>query len=90
MSLDQRLLEILRCPTTGQSLRVMDKHRLGVLNKAIANDGLLQEDNTRVGAALDAALITDDNALVYRIDAGIPVMLASEAIRPAGLFVATE
>ncbi len=90
MAFDQRLLEILRCPVTGQALTVMDKRRLGILNQAITRDGILKEDGARADSALEAALITHDDSLVYRIEGGIPVMLTSEAIRPAGLFSSPE
>lgn len=90
MALDQRLLEILRCPATGQVLSLLDKRRLGILNQAIANDDLLQEDGAHAKTRIEAALITHDGSHVYRIDDGIPVMLVSEAIRPDGLLDSVE
>jgi uncharacterized protein YbaR (Trm112 family) len=48
------LLEVARCPRTGQKLRRQD-----------------------------GCLVTEDGALAYRVEDGIPVLLAEEAVEVA-------
>ncbi len=90
MALDQRLLEILRCPATGQTLARLAGHQLEALNRAIADGALRRDDGNPVAAALAAALITADGERVYPIEDGIPVLLVSEAIKPGKLFALTD
>jgi uncharacterized protein YbaR (Trm112 family) len=81
--MDRKLLDLLVCPTTRQPLALLDSHGLAALNEAIGagrvtrNDGSAQTDTVR------EALVTRDHKLVYRLDDGIPVLLAEEAIASA-------
>ena len=80
MSVDPKLLEILVCPITKVSVRVLGKQKLVALNRAIAEGGVRHLGGTAVEAPFDAALVTTDGRTVYRIDDGIPVMLEDLAI----------
>lgn len=80
--MDKRLLDILCCPTTKQSLRPLRRDELDALNRAVA-DGEVRTATAAVGGALQSGLITGDGKRVYRIDDDIPVMLADEAIATA-------
>ncbi len=78
--MDDRLLDILCCPTTHTPVRRMTDTEIACVNRAIA-DGSLR---TRAGAVVDAqwraGIVTRDARTLYRIDDGIPVMLADEAV----------
>ncbi len=78
--MDRKLLDILACPVTRQPLSMLDARGLAALNAAIAQGGIQRADGQPQGEALREALITRDRKLVYRIDDGIPVLLAEEAI----------
>lgn len=78
--MDKKLLDILCCPASKQSLQLLSKTGLATLNAAIAAGSITQLDGQPVKHALDEALITQDRRLIYRIDDGIPVLLAEEAI----------
>ena len=80
MSVDPKLLEILVCPITRVSVRILGKQKLSVLNRAIAEGGVKHFGGTAVDVPLDEALVTTDGRTVYRIDDGIPVMLEDLAI----------
>ena len=80
MSVDPRLLEILVCPITKVSVRMLGKQKLAALNRAIAEGGVRHMDGAVVDAPLDEALVTSDGRTVYRVDDGIPVMLEDLAI----------
>jgi uncharacterized protein YbaR (Trm112 family) len=81
--MDRKLLDILVCPATRQSLALLETAGLDALNRAIAGGGLLRGDQSPQAEPLREALVTQDRRTVYRIDDGIPVLLAEEAIATA-------
>lgn len=85
MGLDKRLLEILCCPTTKQPVGPASAAQLAALNAAIAAGGLVDGEGTRVTQSYDVALVTRDGRTVFRVDDGIPVMLADQAVSTAQL-----
>ena len=78
--MDRKLLEILACPATRQPLALLDARGLAALNGAIAGGGIQRADGTPQRAPVKEALVTRDRKLAYRIEDGIPVLLAEEAI----------
>ncbi len=81
--MDRKLLDILVCPTTRQSLARLEPAGLAALNQAIAAGGVRRGDAQPQSEPLREALVTRDRKTVYRIDDGIPVLLAEEAIATA-------
>jgi uncharacterized protein YbaR (Trm112 family) len=81
--MDRKLLDILCCPTTRQSLALLDSQGLDALNRAIGAGGVKRTDDTLQAEPLREALLTRDRKTVYRVDDGIPVLLAEEAIATA-------
>ena len=77
--MNRRLLDILRCPITGQSLRELDAGELESLNQLIA-DGGLKTRGGETAEPLRAALITDNREWIYAVDDGVPVMLPDQAL----------
>ena len=80
MPLRKELLEILVCPVTKQPLEMLSDERLAKLNERIAQGSVQNANGSKVDAPLDEGLITADAKTVYRVDDGIPVMLAEEGI----------
>jgi uncharacterized protein YbaR (Trm112 family) len=78
--MDKRLLVILRCPVTHKGLAVAKSDLLDRVNAAIAAGGLSNRDGTVLSEALEEALVTDDEKLVYPVANGIPVLLEGESI----------
>lgn len=78
--MDRKLLDLLACPTTRQPLRPADARVLHDLNAAIAGGAVKRGDGSPQAASVDAALVTADGRLAYRIDDGIPVLLAEESL----------
>ena len=78
--MDKRLLTILRCPVTHKGLAVASSDVLDRVNAAIKSGGVSNRDGNVLSDPLDAALITDDEKLVYPVSNGIPVMLEGESI----------
>jgi uncharacterized protein len=78
--IDRKLVEILRCPVSREPVALAPKDRLREINAEIAAGRLSHADGRTVEAPLDAALLTADDARIYPVRDGIPVMLAEEAI----------
>ena len=83
--MDRKLLDILVCPATRQPLALLEPAGLEALNQAIAAARVARNDGSREASPLREALVTRDRKTVYRIDDGIPVLLAEEAIATAQL-----
>ena len=78
--MDRKLLDILACPATRQPLAMLEARGLQALNQAIAAGGIARADGQPQAQPLREALVTRDRKLAYRIDDGIPVLLAEEGI----------
>ena len=78
--MDRKLLDILVCPATRLPLSLLEKRGLESLNAAITAGGVTRADGTPEPAPVREALLSRDRQRVYRIDDGIPVLLADEAI----------
>ena len=83
--MDDRLLDILCCPTTHAPVRRLTDAEVAALNRAVAAGGVRNGAGAAVTAAIGAGLVTRDGRTIYRLDDGIPVMLADEAIATAQL-----
>ena len=80
MSIESKLLEILRCPVTKQPLSILSKEQLDSVNQAISSGKVHYADGAVVDSALEDALITKNGNWIYRIDSGIPIMLQAQSI----------
>lgn len=78
--MDRKLLDILCCPTSRQPLALLDERELATVNHGIADGAIRRADGSPQATALGGALITRDRRTIYRIDDGIPVLLADEAL----------
>ena len=81
--MDRKLLDILVCPATRQPLSLLEKNGIDALNRAIAAGGVTRADDTAQAEPLREALVTRDRRTVYRVDDGIPVLLAEEGLATA-------
>ncbi|MGX9719636.1 Trm112 family protein [Stenotrophomonas acidaminiphila] len=81
--MDRKLLDLLVSPDTRQPLALLDSAGLEALNRAIAAGGVVRADGGAQAEALREALVTRDRRQVFRVEDGIPVLLAEEAIATA-------
>lgn len=81
--MDRKLLDLLVCPVTRQPLSRLDSRGLQAVNAAIAAGGVVRGDGSAQRDTLREALVTRDRKTLYRLDDGIPVLLAEEAIGTA-------
>lgn len=81
--MDRKLLDLLVSPDTRQPLALLDSTGLDALNAAIATGTVVRADGSAQVQPLREALVTRDRKQVFRVDDGIPVLLAEEAITTA-------
>ena len=74
MSVDKKLLEILCCPVSHQTLSPLPTEKLDKLNHAIGSEQVAYVDVTTVSSKIAEALLTDDGKVIYAVHDGIPVM----------------
>jgi uncharacterized protein YbaR (Trm112 family) len=78
--MDKRLLDILCDPVTKTPLKLLSKPQLDALNGAIRGGAVQSTAGRTIADELSAGLIGVDGKVVYRIDDGIPILLADEGI----------
>ena len=79
------LLDLLRCPQSGQTLALAGADILAPLNERIsrssqAGQGVCNLAGVAVEQPITEALLRRDRLLIYPVRDGIPVLLAEEAI----------
>ena len=80
MTIDKKLLEILRCPITKQQVFPLSDAQLAKINAEIESGDVLQVDGGTVDMVIKEGLITENRNLVYRVEQDIPIMLEDESI----------
>jgi uncharacterized protein YbaR (Trm112 family) len=78
--MDRKLLDLLCCPVTRQPLAMLTTAELDTINRGVAGGGVVRADGTAQQQPLADGLVTRDRRTVYRIEDGIPVLLADEAL----------
>lgn len=78
--MDKRLLDILCDPVSKVPLKLLSKAQLENLNVAIRGGELQTTAGRPVAEELRDGLISTDGRVVYRIEDGIPILLADEGI----------
>ncbi len=81
--MDRKLLDLLVSPDTRQPLALLDSAGLDALNAAITTGNITRADGSAQTQPLREALVTRDRKHVFRVEDGIPVLLAEEAIATA-------
>ena len=81
--MDRKLLDLLCSPDTRQPLSQLQAAGLDALNRAIEAGGIVNADGAAVTQAWREALVTRDRKQLFRVDDGIPVLLAEEAVATA-------
>ena len=79
------LLDVVCCPATRAALRVANTSEVDAVNAAITAGAVLNAGGHPVRERVSAAWITADALRVYRVEDGIPVLLADEAILAASI-----
>ena len=78
--MDKKLLSILCCPLSHQSLALARPDLLKRVNAAIATGELKNRDGAAIPEPLTEALVTDDGKRLFPVREGIPVLLEGESI----------
>lgn len=78
--MDRRLLDLLCCPVSRSPLGLLGPSDREKLNRAILTGDVKTVDGVAVLGALQAALLSADRKVIYRIVDDIPVLLPEEGI----------
>jgi uncharacterized protein YbaR (Trm112 family) len=81
--MDRKLLDLLVSPDTRQPLLLLESASLDALNRAIAAGTVNRADGSAQTQPLREVLVTRDRKQLFRVEDGIPVLLAEEAIATA-------
>ena len=68
------------CPASREGLKPLPPDRLDRLNRLIESGDALYVDGEKIEEVIEAALITENGGLIYRINDDIPVLLAERGI----------
>ena len=80
IDMNEKLLEVLCCPETHQSLSKADQAVLKDLNKKIDQGILVNKAQQKVQEKMEEGLLREDGKILYPVRHGIPVMLVDEGI----------
>ena len=80
MPVREDLLEILCCPLTKVSLKVLEEDAIARVNERIGAGEVQYENGTAVSEPIEEALVTLDLKRLYVVRDSIPVMLVEESI----------
>jgi uncharacterized protein YbaR (Trm112 family) len=75
------ILDLSRCPETGQRLGMAPGDLLERLRKKQAAGTLLYRSGRVVTSPLEAGLLREDSRVIYPIQDGIPVLVVDELIQ---------
>jgi uncharacterized protein YbaR (Trm112 family) len=78
--IDSEFLKLLRCPETGQPLKIAEAPMVRALNERIAAGRLRNRGGDKVEQPCDGGLIREDGRYLYPIRAEIPVMLIAQSL----------
>ena len=78
--MDEKLLEIMCCPETHQSLAKAGAELVDDLNKRIQAGTLVDRVDEKVAELIDGGLIREDGKILFPIRQDIPVMLIDQGI----------
>jgi uncharacterized protein YbaR (Trm112 family) len=81
MLISDKIIEILVCPESQQSLALAPDSVIQELNQKVALRLLHTVNKELVAEELSAGLIRKDGSVIYPIKQGIPVLLIEEGIR---------
>ena len=76
--IDPKLLQMLRCPVSGNPLEVADDSLISAVNEAIERKAAFDRIDQVVEQKIDGGLRSGD--WLYPIRSGIPTLVADEAI----------
>ena len=80
MPANPKLIEILRCPVSHQTLASLCDEKLDRLNSKISSGKLCFANGSAVEEHFEEGLITVSGDRVYRVDCDIPIMLAELSV----------
>jgi uncharacterized protein YbaR (Trm112 family) len=75
------ILDLLACPASYQPLKEADPDLLNRVNEAIQQGRAIQVNGQPRSKLLEAALVREDQKVIYPVEQGILVLLEDEGIK---------
>ncbi|MAZ13363.1 MAG: hypothetical protein CMO71_11240 [Verrucomicrobiales bacterium] len=79
--MDEKLLEIICCPETYQSLKLADPELVTELNQRVQKGVLLSRSGEDVKEKIDEGLVREDGKILYPVRQNIPTLLIEQGIQ---------
>ena len=79
--MDEKLLEIICCPETYQSLKLANPELVTELNQRVQKGVLLSRSGEDVKEKIDEGLIREDGKILYPVRQNIPTLLIEQGIQ---------
>ncbi len=77
---DSKLLQILCCPESRQSVALVVGEDLNKINQRVSDGQIKNRAGQVVNESMEGLLVREDGRFGYPIRGGIPVMLVDEAL----------
>ena len=78
--IDEKLIEMLRCPVEGGALTLVEPEMVARINQDIEHGEIRDSLGQRIEQPIQGGLINESKTRVYPIRNGIPTLVADEAI----------
>ena len=78
--LDEKLIQMLRCPIDGSELALADERLVRRVNEAIQRGEIRDRHDQKVAQPLEEGLVSATSNRLYAVRGGIPTLIADEAI----------
>lgn len=78
--IDEKLIEMLRCPVEGGTLKMADTSLIAKVNQGIEHGEIRDPVGQRIEAPIEGGLVNEAGTRLYPIRNSIPTLVADEAI----------
>ena len=78
--IDEKLIQMLRCPIDGSELALADQLLVRRVNEGIRRGEVRDRHDQKVTQPLDEGLVSAASNRLYAVRGGIPTLIADEAI----------
>ncbi|MEM6468658.1 MAG: Trm112 family protein [Planctomycetota bacterium] len=79
--INESLLELIQCPSSGESLHLASPELIDSLNEKISRGELRDHADQRVEDPIEGGLVTESDERLYPVRSGIPTLVLEQSIK---------